>query len=30
MNAAHLPSLERPAQFSQLLDEFLTLLTTAK
>ena len=29
MNAAHLPSLEHPAQFSQLLDEFLTSLTAA-
>ena len=30
MNAAHLPNLEQPAQFSQLLDEFLTSLTVAK
>jgi len=30
MNAAHLPSLEHPAQFNQLLDEFLTSLTGAK
>jgi pimeloyl-ACP methyl ester carboxylesterase len=30
MNAAHLPSLEHPAQFSRLLDEFLTSLTVAK
>ena len=30
MNAAHLPSLEHPAQFSQLLDEFLAPLTFAK
>jgi pimeloyl-ACP methyl ester carboxylesterase len=30
MNAAHLPSLENPAQFSHLLDEFLTSLTVAK
>jgi len=30
MNAAHLPSLEHPAQFSRLLDEFLTSQTVAK
>jgi pimeloyl-ACP methyl ester carboxylesterase len=30
MNAAHLPSLEHPAQFSQLLDDFLASLTVAK
>ena len=30
MNAAHLPNLEHPAQFSQLLDEFLISLTVAK
>src|SRR5262249_9648148 len=30
INAAHLPNLEHPAQFNQLLDEFLTSLTAAK
>jgi pimeloyl-ACP methyl ester carboxylesterase len=30
MNAAHLPSLERPGQFNQLLDEFLTSLPAGK
>src|SRR6516225_7421656 len=30
MNAAHLPSLEHPAQFNQLLDDFLASLTVAR
>jgi len=30
MNAAHLPSLEHPAQFSELLDDFLGSLTVGK
>ena len=30
VNAAHLPNLEHPAQFNQLLDEFLTSLTVVR